>query len=89
MKTEFLYQNILKLSAFEYGCLVGLHIKEEEKQRRGGALMSNLVSHRWYGVEKLAVPGSSNLNLGFSGAQKKSFLLKRWKKNVLHFVLLN
>ena len=58
---------------FEYGCLVGLHIKEVKKQRRGRALMSNLVSHRWYDMEKLTVPGSSNLNLTFSGAQKKTF----------------
>ena len=37
MKTEFLYQIIiLKLFTSEYGCLVGLHIKEGEKQRRGG-----------------------------------------------------
>ena len=38
-----------------------------------GALMGNvcLKSHRWYDVEKLAIPSSSNLNLSFSGAQQK------------------
>ena len=36
MKTVFPNQNMLKLSTFEYGCLVGLHIKEGRKQRRGG-----------------------------------------------------
>ena len=53
--------------------------------------MSNvcLISHRSYNVEKLAVPGSSNLNLTFSGTQQNDFLLKRRKKNVFHFVLLN
>ena len=37
MKTAFLYQNSLKLSTFEYGCLVGLHIKDRKKQRCGGS----------------------------------------------------
>ena len=36
MKTAFLYEKILKQSTFEYGCLMGLHIKEGQKQRRGG-----------------------------------------------------
>ena len=48
-----------------------------------------LKSHRLYDMEKLTVPGSSNLNLSFSWAQKKKFFLKRCKKNVLPFVLLN
>ena len=60
---------------------------------KGGkeALMSNLclISHRWYDMEKLTVSGSNNLNLSFSGAHQKIFILKRWKKNVLHFILLN
>ena len=48
---------------------------EEEGAGRtggGGALMSNLylISHHWYDMEKLTVPGSSNLNLSFSGAQQ-------------------
>ena len=40
----------------------GLNIKEGMRQRRG-ALMSNhfLIGHRWYDMEKLTVPGSSNL----------------------------
>ena len=37
MKTAFLLSRcILKLSTFEYGCLVGLHIKEKKSQRHGG-----------------------------------------------------
>ena len=45
--------------------------KEAEAGR--GSLMSNLclMSHRWYDVEKLTVPGSTNLNLSFSGALQK------------------
>ena len=45
----------------------------EKAEAGGGALMDNLclISHRWYDVEKLTVPGSSNLNLSFSGAQQK------------------
>ena len=37
------------------------------------ALMSNLcpIGRCQYDVEKLTVPGSSNLNLSFSGAQQK------------------
>ena len=78
---------ILELSTFEYGCLVELHIKERKR-----SLVRSLVLgefHCWYDLEKLTVSGSSNLNLSFSGTQQKSFVLKRWKKNVLHFVLLN
>ena len=33
--TPFIYQKILKLYTFEYDRLVGLHIKEGKKQRRG------------------------------------------------------
>ena len=29
------YVHVLELSTFEYGCLVGLHIKEGKKQRCG------------------------------------------------------
>ena len=45
----------------------------EEAETDSGALMKKfyLISHRWYDVEKLSVPGSSNLNLSFSGAQQK------------------
>ena len=44
-----------------------------DRARNGeGALMSNLclISHRCYDVDKLTVPGCSNWNLSFSGAQK-------------------
>ena len=53
--------------------------------------MSNLclISHPWYDVEKLKVPGGCDLNLSLFRSTSKSFVLKRWKKNVLHFVLLN
>ena len=51
---------------------------------RGGewALMSNLclISHRWHDVEKLTVPGSSNLNLSFSGAQQNVLCQKDERK---------
>ena len=59
----------------------------EEEEVDSGALMSNLclISYRWYDVEKLAVRDSSNLNLSFSRAQQKLL----FKKNVLHFILLN
>ena len=45
----------------------------EEAEVGNEELISNLclISHRWYDVEKLTVPGSSNLNLSFSGAQQK------------------
>ena len=36
MKTVFLYRYMLKLSTFEYGCLLGLHIKEEKRERQTG-----------------------------------------------------
>ena len=47
MKTEFPYQYILDLPNFEYGCLVGLNIKDGTRQRQG-ALTSNhcLISYR-------------------------------------------
>ena len=62
MKTEFPYWCILELPTFEYGCLVGLNIKDGARQGQG-ALMSNhcLRGHCWYDVEKLTVPGSSYL----------------------------
>ena len=47
--------------------------------------------NRWYDVEKLKVPSSSNTN-SFSGVfqgQSKSFELETWKNNVLYFVFLN
>ena len=61
-KTAFPYRYILELHIFEYGCLVGLNMKEGTRQRQE-ALMSNhcLINHRWYDVEKITVPGSSNL----------------------------
>ena len=68
-----------KLSTFEYGCLVGLHIKEGKKQRRGGALMNNLISHRWYDMEKLTVPGRNKF---FRGTEKKFFVKKMKEKCV-------
>ena len=56
---------ILELPYFEYGCLVGKSSQggEEAEAVREEALMSNicLISHHWYDVEKLTVPGSSTL----------------------------
>ena len=77
--------NLLLNMAVWWGCI------SRRGRSRGveGILMSNLAIHRWYDMEKLTVPGSSNISLSFSGAQKQSFLLKRWKKIILHFVLLN
>ena len=85
-RTAFPCQCILELSTFEYGCLIELQIKEGME-----TLMSNfcLISHCCYIVEKLTVLDSSNLNLTFFRGTAKSFVLKRWKKNVLRFVLLN
>ena len=57
-----------------------------------GALMSSLclISHRWYDVEKLTVPGSSNLNLSFSGGQQKVSVKKIKEKCVTFcFIKLN
>ena len=52
--------------------------------------MINLISHRWYDVEKLTVPGSRNLNLSFSEAQKKGFFQKMKEKYVTFcFINLN
>ena len=64
VETSFPYSYILELPTFEYGCLVGLNIKERTRQRQR-ALMSNhcLISHRWYNGGKLTVPGSSNLKV--------------------------
>ena len=47
----------------------------EEAEARRRTLMSNLylISQYWCDVEKVTVPGSSNLNLSFSGAQQKAF----------------
>ena len=69
-KKSVLYLYILELFTFECTCLLGLHIKEEKRQRQGGV-------HWWatfvwwatvYSIwEK--VPVISNLNLCFSGAQ--------------------
>ena len=76
MKTTFPYQYILKLPTFEYGCLVGSDIKEGTRQSQG-VLMSNdcLISHCLYDVEKLAVPGSGNLE-----AQHKVLLERNERK---------
>ena len=78
------WNNLLLNMAVRLGCILG----DGRGTRKEGALMSNLylISHQWYDVEKLTVPGSSNLNLFFMGTAK-SFVLKRWKKNVLHFFI--
>ena len=73
VKTAFLYQCILELPYFEYGCLVGQPRREEVEAGTEEALMSNLclISHHCYDVEKLTASGSSNLKLNFSWTQQK------------------
>ena len=65
VKATFLYQCILELPYLEYGCLVGNSSQggEEAEAGREEALMSNicLISHHWYDIEKLTVPGRSTL----------------------------
>ena len=58
--------------------MVGLNIKEGTRQRQG-TLMSNhcLISHCWYDVEKLTVPGSISLK-----AQHKVFVKEMKGKSV-------
>ena len=76
----------------ECGRLLGLHMKEGKRQRQKGALMSNLclIIHRWYDVEKLTVPGSSNINLSFSRGQQKACVKKMKEKCVTFcFIKLN
>ena len=54
----------MELSTFKYGCLLGLHIKEGKRQRQGPGR----------GIDEQPLsenPGSSNLNLSFSGTQQK------------------
>ena len=46
-----------------------------------------LINHRLSGVEKLAVPGSSNLNSSFSGTQKK-FCVKNIKEKYVTFCFI-
>ena len=74
---------------FWSGCFVGLHIKEGKRQRGSGALMNilYLISHLWSDVEKLTVPGSSNLNSSFSGTQKK-FCVKSMKEEYVTFCFI-
>ena len=68
--TDTFWNYILLNVAVWWGC-----ISRRGKGRGGkGASMSNLflINHHWYDVEKLTVPGSSNLNLNFSVAQQKN-----------------
>ena len=39
-------------------------------------------------MEKLTVPGSSNLNLSFSGAQKKKIFVKKMKEKCVAFCFI-
>ena len=90
MKTAFQYRYILELSTCEYGCLVGLQFKEGKKQRQtGGTMMSNvcLISHSWCDVEKLTVPGSSDLIQVFQGHSKK-FCVRKIKEECVTFCFI-
>ena len=69
---------MLELPHFEYGCLVKLQIKEGNRQRqRGGGNDEQPLSDKPPLMQceetcsKLAVTGSINLNLNFSGVQQK------------------
>ena len=66
---------------FVYNFFAGLNLVEGTMK---GALMSNhcLISHRWYNVEKLPVLAVIVKDTA------QSLVLKRWKKNLLHFVFL-
>ena len=49
--------------------------------------MSNLclISHRWYNVKELTVPGSSNLDLSFQG---QKFYVKKMKEKCITFCFI-
>ena len=64
--------------------------KEAEVGRM--TLMGNLslISNSWYDAEKLTVPGSSNLaKFKIFRGTAEGFVLKRWQKKGLLFVLLH
>ena len=67
-----------------WGCIS----RRERSRSREGALVKNLGSHRWQDVEKLTVPGSCNLNLSFSGVQKKKFFVKKMKEKRVTFCFI-
>ena len=53
------------------------------------ALMRNLclISYLWYDVEKLTVPGSSNLNSSFKG-HSKTFCVKKMEEKCVTFCFI-
>ena len=61
VKAAFIYRRILELSS----SLMRLHIKGEKRQRRGEHIFDTM----WRNLRYLV--GSGNLNLNFSGTQKK------------------
>ena len=60
---------------------------EEAEAGTERALISNLclISHRWYGVDKLTVSGSSNLSYVFQGHSKKVLCKKKMKEKCVTF----
>ena len=66
--TPFIYQKVLKYILLSMAVWWGCISRREKSRDGGGALMSNLVSHCRFDLEKRTVPGSSNLNLSLSGA---------------------
>ena len=60
----------------------------EEAEAGSGALMNKLclTSHRWYDEGKLTLPGISNSNLSFSGAQQ--FCVKKIKEKCVTFCFI-
>ena len=63
VETAFLYQCILELPYFEYGCLVGQPRKGRGRGGEGGGTDEQHLSDKppLIYVEKLTVPGSSTL----------------------------
>ena len=87
----FLYLYILELSSFEYDCLVELHVKKGKRQRWGVGhwwatfVWQTTVDSMWKNLCYLAVA----IKFKFFRSPAKSFVLKSWKKNMLHLVSLN
>ena len=86
MKTAYLYQNILKLTTFESGCLVGLHIKEGKNQRWGGGTDEQPGKPPLIRCEETYSTWQySNLNLSLPGAQINFFFVKKMKEKCATF----
>ena len=67
--TNASWNYLLLNMAVWWGCI---SMRGRDRGGEGRALISNLflISHRWYDVKKLAVPGSRKLNSSFSRTQQ-------------------